>query len=156
LTSCWPSCRPGITIVGIDELTALTLDFDAAACRVAGLGSVHILRNGQQQDFPAGSTLSYCAAGGLPAIIRRPKPACRPRYGGWHSRPPPTWRPRPFPSAPKEPGAELPLELQQLLSERESARQQRDWPRADQLRQQITELGWQVTDSPSGPKIKPV
>jgi cysteinyl-tRNA synthetase len=41
-----------------------------------------------------------------------------------------------------------------MVDARETARKQRDWGRADQLRQQIAELGWTVADSPTGPKLE--
>ena len=38
-----------------------------------------------------------------------------------------------------------------LIAERQAARSAGDWPRADALRDELTELGVQVTDTPSGP-----
>jgi cysteinyl-tRNA synthetase len=45
-------------------------------------------------------------------------------------------------------------EVTSLVQERESARQSRDWKRADSLRQQLLSMGVQVEDSPGGPKLK--
>lgn len=130
------------TILGLDELTALTFDFETAGCQVAGLGSVHLLRAGQEQVFAAGANfplhllgdyrLPASPSAGLPdeiwrqveqAVIIRPRPV------------------------------RIPEELQQMVDARELARKQRDWSRADFLRQQIAALGWKVADSPTGPTL---
>jgi cysteinyl-tRNA synthetase len=43
-----------------------------------------------------------------------------------------------------------------LLAEREDARAQRDWERADRLRDQLHALGWVVRDGSDGPELLPV
>jgi cysteinyl-tRNA synthetase len=42
-----------------------------------------------------------------------------------------------------------------LMEEREAARKARDWARADDLRDQIGEYGWQVEDTREGPVLRP-
>jgi cysteinyl-tRNA synthetase len=42
-----------------------------------------------------------------------------------------------------------------LGQERAQARAQRDWARADRLREQIAQLGWDVRDGPDGPEFLP-
>jgi cysteinyl-tRNA synthetase len=49
--------------------------------------------------------------------------------------------------------AEAPEQAQTLMSERETARSERDWTRADELRDQLRELGWEVRDGPDGPEL---
>src|SRR5262249_6725053 len=41
--------------------------------------------------------------------------------------------------------------IEELVTDRTQARQERDWARADQIRAQLDELGVQVTDTPTGP-----
>jgi len=41
---------------------------------------------------------------------------------------------------------EIPPEVQALLDERQKARQKRDWPKSDELREKIAELGFRVLD----------
>jgi cysteinyl-tRNA synthetase len=53
------------------------------------------------------------------------------------------------------PEAEAPAEAVSLMAEREEARQSRDWQRADALREQLRELGWEVRDGPGGPELLP-
>ncbi|MBI2062986.1 MAG: cysteine--tRNA ligase [Candidatus Yanofskybacteria bacterium] len=49
---------------------------------------------------------------------------------------------------------EIPAEIQKLASERETARQQKDFTRADELREQIKNLGYEVEDTNYGALIK--
>ncbi len=49
-----------------------------------------------------------------------------------------------------------PPEVQALLDERQKARQTKDFKRADALREELRSLGWQIEDTPSGARLKPV
>ena len=42
-------------------------------------------------------------------------------------------------------------DIEQLLAERTQARKEHDWPRADQIREELDRIGVQVTDTPQGP-----
>jgi cysteinyl-tRNA synthetase len=44
-------------------------------------------------------------------------------------------------------------EAEQLLEERERARAERDFATADRKRDQLAELGFEVRDTPEGPKL---
>jgi cysteinyl-tRNA synthetase len=52
-----------------------------------------------------------------------------------------------------ERAASAPQEAVDLLAEREQAREQRDWARADEIREQLRALGWEVRDGPDGPEL---
>jgi cysteinyl-tRNA synthetase len=52
--------------------------------------------------------------------------------------------------------AEPPPEVVSLAQARHAARQARDFAQADRLRAELKERGWQVEDTPSGPKLKPL
>ena len=47
-------------------------------------------------------------------------------------------------------------EAQALLRERETARAERDWARADAIRDRLRELGWEVRDGGDGPELRPI
>ena len=47
----------------------------------------------------------------------------------------------------------VPPEVAQLAKERENARRERNWKRSDELRDQISALGWDVRDTKDGPKL---
>ena len=46
-------------------------------------------------------------------------------------------------------------EAQQLLDAREEARAARDFERADEIRDRLAELGWEVRDSSEGARLVP-
>lgn len=49
---------------------------------------------------------------------------------------------------------EIPEEVSKLVKEREVARQAGDFAKSDKLRKRILEAGFEIEDTPSGPKIK--
>ena len=50
----------------------------------------------------------------------------------------------------------VPSEVIKLVNEREEARKNKDWAKADSIRNQILDIGWTIEDKPDGFKIKPV
>jgi cysteinyl-tRNA synthetase len=51
---------------------------------------------------------------------------------------------------------QVPQEIQKLLEEREKARKTKDFRLADKLRDKIKKAGWQVDDTPDGPKLRKI
>jgi cysteinyl-tRNA synthetase len=51
---------------------------------------------------------------------------------------------------------EVPNAVRRLAEDREQARLGRDFTKADQIRDQVRELGWEVRDGPDGPELLPV
>ena len=47
----------------------------------------------------------------------------------------------------------IPEEVQKLVSERETARQNKDWAESDKLRDEILTQGFEVLDTPEGPRV---
>jgi cysteinyl-tRNA synthetase len=47
----------------------------------------------------------------------------------------------------------IPTEVTQLAKGRENARREKNWKRSDELRDQISALGWEVRDTKGGPKL---
>jgi cysteinyl-tRNA synthetase len=52
-------------------------------------------------------------------------------------------------------GAAADDEAEELLREREGARAAKDFARADEIRDRLAELGWEVRDSAEGAKLVP-
>jgi cysteinyl-tRNA synthetase len=52
-------------------------------------------------------------------------------------------------------GAEADDEADRLLEERQAARASKDFERADEIRNRLAELGWEVRDSAAGAKLVP-
>jgi cysteinyl-tRNA synthetase len=48
---------------------------------------------------------------------------------------------------------EAPEEVQVLAAEREEAREARDFERADRIRDQLTDAGWEIRDTPEGARL---
>jgi cysteinyl-tRNA synthetase len=48
---------------------------------------------------------------------------------------------------------EAPEELRRLAAEREEARASRDFGRADEIREQLAEAGWEIRDTPEGARL---
>jgi cysteinyl-tRNA synthetase len=49
----------------------------------------------------------------------------------------------------------IPAEVQELANTREQARQNKNWPKADQLRQEIEAKGFEIEDTDNSPRLKP-
>jgi cysteinyl-tRNA synthetase len=52
-------------------------------------------------------------------------------------------------------GVETDEGAQTLMAEREAARAEKDFERADRIRDQLAALGWEVRDSAAGPSLVP-
>jgi len=50
----------------------------------------------------------------------------------------------------------IPDEVMDLVKEREIARKQKDWAKADRIREEIKKLGWNVDDTADGQKLKKI
>ena len=51
--------------------------------------------------------------------------------------------------------SEVPADVQQLVEERQSARKAKNFKRSDEIRDQLSKLGWVIEDTPKGPRAKP-
>jgi hypothetical protein len=138
-----------VTVVGIDEKTMLKVDLTKRKCRVLGLGSVTCLCGGNSTVYPTNHEFSLEQFG----EIRSPDPE--------EGLPEQVWkqvlqaeRQKDQESQPLEENGIPTAEVMDLVAERQSARLDKEWLKADQLRAQIAELGWQVMDTPDGPHIE--
>lgn len=50
----------------------------------------------------------------------------------------------------------LPAKIKKLAAEREQYRQEKNWAKADEMRNQIKKLGYMIEDTPSGPFLKKI
>jgi cysteinyl-tRNA synthetase len=53
-----------------------------------------------------------------------------------------------------KPADEVSAEAVKLLELRQQARQTKNWPEADRVRNELANLGWVIQDTPQGPKLK--
>jgi cysteinyl-tRNA synthetase len=54
--------------------------------------------------------------------------------------------------APQE--EEIPQDILTLVDERQKARQEKNWQQADSLREKVIAAGYEIEDTPHGPKVK--
>jgi cyanophycinase-like exopeptidase len=134
------------TVVGIEEHTALVIDIRAGTCQVLGRGGVVLDRGDGERRFDSGQTFAITELGpfrmpdlstGIPAEVLTESLAAEVE---------PQARAAPKPSA----------QVLALTEQREAARARCDWGAADRLRDQISQLGWHVRDTPDGPQVLPL
>jgi cyanophycinase-like exopeptidase len=132
---------PDVAIIGIDEHTAVTIDIAAGRAQVFGQGRITILRDGREIAFADGEAFDLRALGPFRAVdlpAQLPQSVVAEAMAAL--------------AAPIEPA---PDQVLALANERQLARVRRDWAAADQLRNKIEALGWQVQDTPDGPALTP-
>ncbi len=56
--------------------------------------------------------------------------------------------------APKE--ERIPVAIMKIVGEREAAREHKDWAKADRIRNNLKKLGYDVVDTPKGPKVSKI
>ena len=135
------------TVVGLDEHTGLVIDFARQQVEVMGRGQVHLLRNCSERAFGEGECFGLDELGPYQPLAEV------------HSGIDPAWwervageRARHLAQATVEESA--PPEVLLLVEERQQARQGKNWAESDRLRQQISEMGWKVMDTPQGPQLE--
>ncbi len=137
---------PGdIDILGVDEHTALCLDFQNRQALVLGRGGITWQHAGEERRFEAGSSLALETFG----LTRQPAP----RDG----IPAEVWEAAEHAAEAAE-SIDVPtpgLAVEALVAERVAARTRGDWSAADRLREQISAAGWSIRDTPDGPELIP-
>lgn len=129
-------------IIGIDEHTALVIDFENDCGCVLGKGSVTLIGLGtEEQKFNAGSRFSLYLLGEyrIPNIDTVVQPAIHDVVIAARSS-----------SETSEGPAAA---IQQLVEQREAARAQQNWAEADRLRAEIEAAGWELRDTVEGPEL---
>ena len=133
----------GVTVVGIDEHTGLIIDLQSQNCEVIGSGSVTLVCDGHNRTIAGGANFPISELGnyqepeameGIPRAIWAD--VRRAASDGTQAQAVPA-----------------PAEVRALVSERDRARSERDWGRADLIRDQLRELRWSVRDTPDGPQL---
>jgi len=130
-------------VVGIDEHTALILDPEGVGW-VLGAGEVSIESGGAVQTHSTGATfpLAEIASFDWEALVRSVPRDLLDRAASRLSE------------LRNGDGEEpVPAEVNRLVERREEARKARDWRVADSLRVEIEQRGYQVQDTPEGPRL---
>lgn len=145
---------PGLTVLGIDEYTALMLDLQDGACRVMAGSGVTLLCPEGHKRYTRGQSFPLTELG----PFRQPEPCEGIAPAVWEQALASARRDeeRQAEGEPVSASPDPPAEVLALVEDRESARARRDWPSADALRERILALGWQVSDAPAGPRLQPM
>jgi cyanophycinase-like exopeptidase len=167
-----------VTIIGLDEKTALIMDSSNCECQVKGLGKVTLLHTGHRHSRRStlrvntensailgtdedllviaeqrnGHFHQYQDGESFPMSEIGPFHAFHPEA----SLPPNIWQKAMLAKHVTEtpPLDEPPEEVVLLIQARQEARQMRDWACADELRKQIENMGWEILDTKEGPVSK--
>lgn len=134
----------GHTLLGLDDHTAAVLDFNSGEGTVVGPDTVTIIRDGRTHVISSGDTFALDLLGPW----RAPDPGALPATV-WAAADA-AWAARLAADAPPPP----PDAVVALADQRLAARNARDWPLADSLRDQITALGWHVKDTAEGYELE--
>jgi hypothetical protein len=130
-----------ITVVGLDEHTALVIDLQTGLGHVLGQGSATIIREHRQQAVSSGEQVGLDLLGS-PRVPELTEAEQRWPLASVRAARDEAARP-----------ATAPDDVRALVQERARARERGDWQTADQLRMQIAAAGWQVDDTPHGPRL---
>ena len=129
------------TTVGLDEHTGIILDFEKRVCEISGVSSISLVRDCDPEPkmHPAGTSFDLTELGDIqvPDPLEKDIPAA-------------VWdMVRNAPSLEDTPSDDVIA----LAERRQSARANKQWSESDQLRAQISALGWTIQDSKDGYKL---
>jgi hypothetical protein len=136
------------TLVGIDEHTALILDFAQQCIHVSGKDTITVLRGGKSLIMESGQRLPLDILGAW----RIPTDHSDIPSAVWEA----AVRAEKQKNAESQKLTQPPADVLQLAQEREQARVEQDWHKADEIREQVHELGWQISDTPDGSQLEPL
>jgi peptidase E len=137
---------PALTVLGIDENTAVLVDFNHETCRVIGREGVHIFRGKDEWHLTRGENFPISILGNI--TWTEPSAGIPPQV--WES----INKANQARQATDHQATEVPVQVQDLVTKRQEARLMSNWSQADLLRQKVQELGWNVIDTQDGPVIQ--
>ena len=131
------------TVLGLDEHTGIIMDFIKRECQVVGVSSVSLVRACDPKIYPSGTSFPLSEIG----------PLLQPDSSG-EGISDSAWElalnvPEPVSADTETP----PAEVLTLAEARMTARSRKDWSASDDLRRQISSLGWNIQDTPDGWKL---
>jgi Glycosyl transferase family 2 len=129
---------PDTVILGLDENTACTFNFDTQTITVMGAGHLTLRYKGQEVQYADGMTLPLDRLTPANALL---PPAAAPARAA-----PPPVQPT---ITPPEPA--VPPKVIQWAKDRDQLRAEKKFAEADVLRNKIAAVGYAVKDSPNGP-----
>jgi cyanophycinase-like exopeptidase len=136
----------GFSIIGIDEKTALVINPSTGSCQVMGLGGVTLYRSDSASKYylhGEGFTLEKNNSGNNPLadygipneVLIRAKEINQQLHDQ------------------KSVEGYVPEHIIKIAEAREVARKNKDWRLSDQIREQLEEAGWKISDTVQGPLV---
>jgi cyanophycinase-like exopeptidase len=164
-----------ITVVGLDEKTALIMDPSRRECQVKGIGSVTLIHTDHTHS-QKGASYSPISSQAIPSDVSSDLINMTERRAGhvhqyhagevfpmheighfhpYHpeaSLPPGIWQDAVEAFKAKSETTPCPSdEVVELILARESARKEKNWKKADEIRKKIELMGWEIQDTQAGP-----
>lgn len=136
------------TLVGIDEHTALILDFEQQCIHAIGKDTVTLLRGGESLVLESGQRFPLDTLGtwqlpvehsDLPSVV-------------WDA----ALRVNAQINSKRHEQSQPPADVLQLAKERDQARADQDWSKADRIRDQLLAFGWQISDTLDDSQLAPI
>jgi peptidase E len=138
---------PATVILGIDENTACTLDFDSKTIAVSGAGNVILRHREEERRYPDSATFPLDRLFAANALEQIPNPKSQaPSFEHEQS---PNLQSSLFPLRPTPPA--VPAKVREWAAERDRLRAEKKYAESDQIRARIAAVGYSVKDSPAGP-----
>ena len=128
------------TLLGLDEHTGIILDFTNRQCQVVGVSSVSLVRECNPSIHPAGSVFPLSDIGPMQEPENDEQGI---ETAAWEMA-------LAFANPKDTPQETPPEEVITLAQARQAARACKDWSTSDDLRRQISSLGWSVQDTAEG------
>ena len=131
-------------VIGMDEHTGLVFDFKHGSCEVIGLGSITLKSFQGETSYPSGSRFPISDLGQWQIPENQPDLTTEILENIRVKR------------MERNEGKKPQEEVIKLANKRQTAREQQDWQTADQIRDQLVNLGWEVLDTETGYELKPL
>lgn len=132
-------------IIGLDDHTALVIDVGAEQAHVVGASHITL---GPTDDWPKysdGDVIPVTELGNWQSLDKVPQIIS-----------PEVWEKAVAIEEEMQREPEAPAEVLALIQQRDQARMDKDWTRADELREKIEAAGWRLMDTPEGTELAPI
>lgn len=134
-----------VPIIGICEHTGLLVSLKDQSCSVVGKESITVIQRGVEKVFKSGTQFDLSEIGNYQPISS-PEYEIDPEIFLHKAKIQDTKTEK------RKPG----VEVIALLKKRDLAREKKEWIEADMIRKQISQLGWQIVDTPEGSRLEPI
>jgi hypothetical protein len=136
---------PRTVILGIDEYTAVNIDFSSNICRVMGAGSATLRKSGAEMCFSAGETFDLDSLKGhdMSSVSNLPGETIPVKNIDWPEK--------------EDDDPEIPPDvIEMLVNIRSALRNEEKWDMADEIRELLSSFHITIEDGPKGSTWKKI